>query len=102
EGNVPDTIAGAVTLGDLRITQGRLRDARRIYERGLQLATEDGEHVLRGAADMHVGLSALLRERNELDLAAEHLETSRDLGEHLGFPQNPYRWRLAMARLCEI
>jgi LuxR family maltose regulon positive regulatory protein len=100
-GNIADTIAGAVTLADLRIAQGRLREAMSIYERALQLATAQGEPVLRGAADMHVGLSALHRERGDLDAATQHLRTSQDLGEHRGFPQNPYRWCVAMARIRE-
>jgi LuxR family maltose regulon positive regulatory protein len=72
-----------------------------IYERGSQLATEHGAPLLRGAADMHVGMSQLLRERNDLDAARQHLQTSTDLGEHLGLEQNPYRWRTAAARILE-
>ena len=48
---------------------------------------------------MHVGLSELAIERNELDAAARHLEASADLGEHLGLPQHAYRWRVATAHL---
>ena len=93
-----DLIAGAVTLADIRIAQGRLHEAMTIYERGLQRAKEE---VLRGAADMHVGMSVLLRERNDFDAATRHLLASRDLGEHAGFSQNPHRWRVAMARVRE-
>jgi LuxR family transcriptional regulator, maltose regulon positive regulatory protein len=101
-GNIADAIAGAITLADLRIAQGRLREARRTYERGLRLGTAPGGPVLRGTADMHVGLSALDRERNDLEAATQHLLTSQDLGEHLGFPQYPYRWCVAMARIREV
>ena len=69
------------------------------YERGLQRATEPGAPVLRGAADMHVGMSELSLERNDLDAARQHLLTSQELGEHAGLEQNAYRWRVAMARL---
>jgi LuxR family transcriptional regulator, maltose regulon positive regulatory protein len=55
--------------------------------------------VLRGAADMHVGMSQLCNERNELAAAMQHLLTSRELGEHAGLPKNRYRWRVAMARI---
>ena len=55
--------------------------------------------VLRGAADMHVGMSELLRERNDLDAAQQHLQTSTELGEHAGLPQNAYRSRVALARI---
>jgi LuxR family transcriptional regulator, maltose regulon positive regulatory protein len=54
---------------------------------------------LRGAADMHVGLSEVLIERNLLDDAAEHLQRSKELGEAAGLPQHAYRWRVTMARL---
>ena len=33
--------------------------------------------------------------------AAQHLQRSQELGEHTGLPQNPYRWRVAMARIRE-
>jgi len=57
--------------------------------------------VLRGAADMHVGMSELLRERNDLAAAGEHLVTAQKLGEQAGLAQNGYRWRVAMARMRE-
>lgn len=91
-----DLIAGAVTLADIRVAQGRLREAMTIYQRGLQRANEQ---VLRGAADMHVGMSVLFHERNDLEAATRHLLASRELGEHAGFSQSPYRWRVAMARV---
>ena len=50
---------------------------------------------------MHVGLSLLAVEHNDLDTAADHLRSSAELGEHLGLPQHPYRWRVAAARLHE-
>lgn len=100
-GNLSDVIGGAVTLADIRIAQGRLRDAMSTYERGLQLATAQGEPVLRGTADMYVGMSELHRERNDLYAATQCLLTSKELGEHTGFPQNRYRRCVAMARIRE-
>ncbi len=100
-GFISDVIGGSVTLADIRITQGRLREAMSIYERGLQLATKQGAPALRGAADMHVGMSGLYFERNELNTAEQHLLKSKELGELNGLPKNPYRWRVAMARIRE-
>ncbi len=100
-GNIADVIGGAVTLADIQLAQGRLHEAGRTYERSLQLSSEHGTPVLRGTADMHVGLSALYRERDDLDAAIQHLLRSKELGEYNGFPQNPYRWRVAMARIRE-
>lgn len=101
-GYISDVIGGSVTMADIRITQGRLREAMGIYERGLQLATKQGTPALRGAADMHVGMSALYYERNELNIAEQHLLKSRELGKLNGLPKNPYRWRVAMARIQEV
>jgi LuxR family maltose regulon positive regulatory protein len=95
-----DVLGGSIALADMRLAQGRLREAMSIFERGLQRA-EQTQPVLRGAADMHVGLSQVLRERNDLDAARKHLQASSELGEHAGLPQNRYRWRVAMARIRE-
>ncbi len=100
-GNISDTIGGAITLADIRIAQGRLREAMRTYERGLQLAVAQGAPVLRGAADMYVGMSEIYRERNDLHAATQCLLSSKELGEHTGFPQYRYRWCVAMARIRE-
>jgi len=100
-GNISDAINGATTLAVIRITQGCLREAMRTYEQALQLATEQGAIVPRGTADMYVGLSELHREHNDLHAATQHLLRSKDLGEHAGFPQNRYRWFVAMARIQE-
>ena len=58
--------------------------------------------MLRGAADMHVGMSGVYRERNELDAAKQQLLESDELGEHTGLGQNPYRRRVAMARISQV
>jgi LuxR family maltose regulon positive regulatory protein len=98
-GHLADVVGVAVALADIRIAQGRLREAQTTYEQGLAIANGQGGPVLRGAADMHVGLSELLIERNELDAASEQLLASRELGDHVGLPQNRYRSRVAMGRL---
>jgi LuxR family maltose regulon positive regulatory protein len=98
-GHIADLTGPAMAMAEIRVTQGRLRDAMRTYERALGLLAEPGRPVLRGAADMHVGMSVLLIEQDDLDAARSHLESSRDLGEHLGLAQNPYRWHAAMARM---
>jgi LuxR family maltose regulon positive regulatory protein len=96
-----DVIVGAVALGDIRLAQGRLRDAMSTYQRALSRA-EASDPVLRGAADMHVGMSQVFQERNELDAARHHLVRAEELGEHVGSLQHPYRRRLAIARLVEL
>jgi LuxR family transcriptional regulator, maltose regulon positive regulatory protein len=98
-GHHADALGSTIALADIRIAQGRLHEALRTYEQALQLAAEQDGPVLRGTADMHVGISGLYREWNELHVAMQHLVTSQELGEHTDLPQNPYRWRVAMARI---
>ena len=100
-GFIVDTIGGVLALADIRIAQGRLHEAMRAYQQAVNVSIEQGGPVLRGTADMHVGMSGLHRERNDLDAATHHLLRSTELGEATGFPQNPYRWRVAMARIRE-
>jgi LuxR family maltose regulon positive regulatory protein len=98
-GYLADVVGCAMVLADVRFAQGRLREAMSTCEWGLQFATGRGPIALRGAADMHVGLSERHADRNELDAAAAHLAAARELGEHAGLPRNRYRSRVAMARL---
>ena len=100
-GFVADILGCSIALADIRITQGRLGEAMRTYEQALQLGPEQGGPVLRGTADMFVGMSEIARERDDLRAAAQLLLRSEELGEHTGLPQNRYRWRAAMARLRE-
>ncbi|WP_245743435.1 LuxR C-terminal-related transcriptional regulator [Geodermatophilus poikilotrophus] len=100
-GHLSDVAGCAVALADIRLAQGRLGEAMRTLERALRLVTPEAGPPLRGAADVHVGIAGVLIERGELDAARRHLATSRDLGEHAGLPQTPYRWRVAMARIAE-
>jgi LuxR family maltose regulon positive regulatory protein len=100
-GNLSDAISGTVALADIRIAQGRLHEAMRLYERSLQLATEQGEPVLQGTADLYVGMSELHREHGDLHFATQYLLRSKELGERTGFPPNQSRWCVAMARMRE-
>ncbi|MGO9782877.1 MAG: LuxR C-terminal-related transcriptional regulator [Streptosporangiaceae bacterium] len=97
--HIADTFGCAIALADIRRAQGRLGAAMRTYEQALQLAAEPGRPVLRGTADMHVGMSEVHRERDDLPAATQQLLRSQELGEHMGLPQNRYRWRVAMARV---
>ena len=99
-GHLSDVLGCTITLAEIRLAQGRLGEATATYERALDLARRQPQ-VLRGTADMHVGLSQLALERGDLDLAVHHLDAARALGEGAGLPQHPYRWRVAAAGICE-
>jgi LuxR family transcriptional regulator, maltose regulon positive regulatory protein len=98
-GHAVDALGCIRPLAEIAIAQGRLREAFRLYKRGLRLATERGPSVLRGAADMHVGISGLFFEVGDLDASMQHLITSRELGDQAGLALNPSRWHAAMARI---
>ncbi|MBL8096298.1 MAG: hypothetical protein JNL73_19125, partial [Anaerolineales bacterium] len=98
-GHYSDYLGCSLALADIRRAQGRLQDAVRIHEEALRAVADLGVSLVRGTADMHVGLCELHCERNELAAALTSMQRSQDLGEALGLPQNPYRWRVALARL---
>ena len=98
-GHLSDVIGCGLALADIRLAQGRLGEALRILERGLALATPQGGPVLRGAADMHVGISLILLERDDLAGARLQLLRAGELGDENGLPQNGYRSRVAAARI---
>ena len=98
--HVSDVLGCSIALADICLTQGRLPEAMTTYERALTLASQQGSRVLRGTADMYVGMGAVHLEMDDLPAARRDLMRSRELGEHTGLPQNAYRWRVTMARLC--
>jgi len=98
-GYLSDALGATQALGDICMMQGHLGDALRTYEHALLLVPEQRWALVRGPADMHIGMSDVLRERNDLEGARRHLLESQELGEHATMPKQPYRWRVAMARL---
>ena len=98
-GFISDVISGAITLADIRIEEGRLHEVMTTYEGALELAMAQGEPLLRGTADLYLGMSELHREHNDLDAATGGLLKSKELGERTGFGPNPYRWSVAMAQI---
>jgi LuxR family maltose regulon positive regulatory protein len=98
-GHIADIFGCTIGMADIRLVQGRLGAAMRTYEQALQRASEQSGSVLRGTADMYVGMSEVYRERDDLAAATRQLLHSQELGEAIGLPQNRYRWRVAMARI---
>jgi LuxR family maltose regulon positive regulatory protein len=100
-GNTADVLGSTLVLADMFVAQGRLLEARRAYEQALELATAQGEPVPQSTADLHIGLSELDREQNDLEGARAHLQASKTLGERASLLENRYRWFVAMSRIRE-
>jgi LuxR family maltose regulon positive regulatory protein len=101
-GHVSDVLACTVTLVELELQQGQLDAAHRSARQALDLAAAGArQEVVRGTADMWVALSRVTWQRGDVAATAGFLDRAADLGEAAGLPQQPYRWRVAMAELRE-
>lgn len=98
-GGLNFSISAKYLLADIRLGQGRLNDAKRTAEQSLQQVAEHGAPVPQATADLHVVLSEVYLERNELQLAEQHLQTYKDLGPFAALVEPQHRWYCAMARL---
>jgi len=98
-GHVADAVGATQALGDICIVQGRLQDALDTYQESLERVPEQSRSLVRGTADMHVGMSEIFLERLDLATANEHLQEAKELGEYAGMAKFPYRWRVATARV---
>lgn len=100
-GDLSQSNSVALILADIRTAQGRLREAARLYEQAIQLATVQDGVTLPGAADLYVGISELRREQGDLENSMQYLSKSMALGSYNGLANNRYRWYVAMARIKE-
>jgi LuxR family transcriptional regulator, maltose regulon positive regulatory protein len=101
-GHISDALGCTVTLVELDLQQGQLSRAHDAARRALDLAANAAaDEVVRGTADMWVALSRAAWQRGDVAATEEFLHRAADLGEAAGLPQQPYRWRVAMAELRE-
>jgi len=101
-GNAVDELSGTIILADMWTARGRLRKARQVYERALQLArAHEGEYVRRALAGLHVGISELDCELGDLGAAREHLQAAAELRVSASLTENEYRQFVAMARVSQ-
>ncbi|HET9853014.1 MAG TPA: LuxR C-terminal-related transcriptional regulator [Candidatus Limnocylindrales bacterium] len=99
-GFIADVVGAGMIGADIRMAEGRLGEAERIYAGGLAVAMRS-EPPLRGAVDMHTGLAAIAYERGRFAEADAHLAAGRRLGPELAFPRDPCRSRIIAARLLQ-
>jgi LuxR family maltose regulon positive regulatory protein len=97
-GDITLAISAAFDGAELRKARGRLSEARRLYERSLQLALNHYP-MLPGVADLHLGFCDLLCEQSDIEAATHHLRQGEELSKHAALRQTPYRLARARARL---
>jgi LuxR family maltose regulon positive regulatory protein len=72
-------MSNGFTLGRVQRARGRLGAALRTYHDGLRFATEGGRRTGYQAGEPHVGIAEVLYDRDELDLALEHVTRGIEL-----------------------
>jgi LuxR family transcriptional regulator, maltose regulon positive regulatory protein len=100
-GNIVFAVASTFVLADLRVAQGRLREAAQICQQSLRLAAEHEEQVERVTSHLHLGLAMLYHEMGDQQASSQYLLSCQELGKRTVLPDWPWRWRLAQARLKE-
>lgn len=96
-----DAIRGEFVPADIRVSQGRLRDAVQIHERALTRAKESHHAAAPETDELYLGLSELHRERGDLDAAARLLHAITEMAASAVHTGNRQRWCTAMARVEE-
>ncbi|GAA1998478.1 LuxR C-terminal-related transcriptional regulator [Microbacterium pumilum] len=95
-GNLLDALSTTMVIGDMLFALGRIAEAQTGYE--LAIREADGNPP---AADLHAGISEVLRQRNELDAATRHLAAADALGAGSFSHEHRYRWAVGMAGLAQ-
>jgi LuxR family maltose regulon positive regulatory protein len=87
-GNISDATNGTIALADIRIAQGRLREAMRIYERALQEALELGERsrIPQNRYRWYVAMARIREAQGDLDDALDLLHEAELLYRRDFFP----------------
>lgn len=99
-GAILDVIRGTFVLGDIRATQGRLREAEHSYHAGLQFAAAQGHDGRAEVDELYLGLSELHYERGDIAEAARLLQIVEQSAERASHAGNRHRWCRVMARIA--
>jgi LuxR family maltose regulon positive regulatory protein len=93
-GNLLDALSTTMVVADMLLALGRITEAQSGYD--LAISEADSKPP---AADLHAGLSDVLRRRNDLEGAEEHLRTADAQGPGSFTHEHRYRWAVGMAGL---
>lgn len=94
-------ISGTHVLADICIGQGRLRDAIDLYQQSMKLAESWRGAVIRGTADLCLGLAELYNEQNAQDKARDWLARGQAFGADAALTENQYRWLVLQSQMAE-
>ncbi|MDO8390203.1 MAG: LuxR C-terminal-related transcriptional regulator [Actinomycetota bacterium] len=100
--HVSDALGCYLTVADIQVAQGRLREADATYGEAMAVATSTTGESPRGTADIHVAYGRVALERGDLKRARDQLAAARGLGEDRGLPSYAYRSRAVAAMLAEV
>lgn len=98
-GNQHFAMSVVTGLVDIRVEQGRLRDATKTTLDALRFDAAHGDGPSYGTADLHLRLSELAGQQGDLPAARKHLQRSEAFGEQAGLPDWRYRFARAQARM---
>ncbi len=98
-GNLAFALASGFYLAEIRLAQGELREAARLYRQFLTLVPADHEALRMAAPHLHLGLAVIAHEQGDAQAATLHLRTSKAQGEQAALIDWPFRWHLAQARI---
>jgi LuxR family maltose regulon positive regulatory protein len=98
-GNISFAISFTSYLADIILAQGYLHEAISVYEHALQRTREQSEDELVKTAVLHLGLSELYHELDDMKAATSHLRRSEEMGEQIAFPPWYRHWARAQARI---
>jgi LuxR family maltose regulon positive regulatory protein len=100
-GNIIFAVASAFAQADLRIAQGRLREAISILQKSIQFASAHDQDTQRVTAHHHLMLAMIYHEMGEVEAADQYLQKSKEMGQQTPLVDWPNRWCLAQAQLHE-
>ncbi|HSH00925.1 MAG TPA: LuxR C-terminal-related transcriptional regulator [Anaerolineae bacterium] len=91
---------GTTILANIKVAQGQLHEAKKIYKYALEFTLKQSQFALREAAEPHIGLSEIYLEKNQLTDARQQLQKGKqELTTSMVFLGVNTRWYLAMARI---
>ncbi len=98
-GGTQTTVGGTLLLANMGIARGRFHRTIRLCEQALEIATQQSEALLSGAAELYLTLSELRYEQGDLEAASQLLLRGEELRQQISLPVSEYLWGVMWARL---